>query len=601
MKIGPAPPPAEAASALAVIRPVSYNKISFVVSFAFFCNIASMSMKAYLTENFPWSPSEPSIMDVDTWTSNFTRFESAALALVRPVYDDAFLDVQRRRQTSYVYDGTHHTELRLTQVTLPAAPIPRDRCLVDFVESMAGATYFSDHFQTFLCGIAAANASSATGVCQRTCFFGVYVVPSCLWYLPVPGQPSKLQFLFASRAACFARSYFWAKFFCRVLITFYLVHGLWFRYYAHYPQLCANLATLGHQHRVTHKPVRAAAYEIIVGDPTSILLSDPLVSFFLALDFWASPDVIVTTVIRITQYDDMVRWTTACLYFSRLVWFAYGGLALADALLKRAHWEASVRPVDPTLIAVAVGLVAGPFFGGVAQTSFQRVFLWLLAVAVPSSNEGVIDGAPPTTLMAIAVAQTCVGAAFLLHVLAKRRRCRATFVVPGPKTSLVDSEVMQRRPSSFKGHLGDENPEFATIYFNDVKHVVLMYLVRGLHHIWAIQSDKAHRRTSDPFSRHIQECGGSIYVLHAFYAAYIRHPTMSQRGSDCFVVCYDSHGQVTKRLRLSLLEGLDRQLLSPALAIEARDAGGAVSVIEPDGTTDRFVLHRGAHGCLWCV
>ncbi|RHY37581.1 hypothetical protein DYB38_012446 [Aphanomyces astaci] len=51
--------------------------------------------------------------------------------------------------------------------------------------------------------------------------------------------------------------------------------------------------------------------------------------------------------------------------------------------------------------------------------------------------------------------------------------------------------------------------------------------------------------------------GGSVYALMDKQPMAKRLPLFSLRGSDCFVSCMDGHGNVVKKLRLTLLDCVD--------------------------------------------
>ncbi|KAF0704604.1 Aste57867_7304 [Aphanomyces stellatus] len=657
--------PAQAAASKVVVR---YNKMSVFLTCLTSLNVASMSLKAYLSEDFPWVPDKPSAPDVVTWTSNFTLFEAKALAIVRTFYTDE-ADA-RRLPTGFFHVPKYNFDVRIKDIALPSTPLSRDACASHFIETLPGASYMGDHLQSLLCALSASNATIESGACQRTLFFGVYVLPTCVSY--VPQSASTGQLLLVSWMSSYSRWYSWAKFLWRVSLTVYLVVLLHRHYFRHVARLHFNLVHFGHEHHLAAQPaaeppnhnppnnpqprqVAAAAYEIVLGDPTNLILVNPVVCTLLMLDFWASPDIVTIAVVRANQFDDLSTWFLACLYFSRLVWFAYGGLAVASALVKRYHGKVAVQALDATLIAVAVGLFSGPVMGSLAQTSFCRVFVWLLAIAVPSSaGDAINDGAPPVIMIGLSVAWASVGASFVLPLLHRQRRrhapptmagassifrlddtllqndCRVPVdVSTGNSTIILEHTPSQGRvitsadrrsdqgervtgmksqtKSQLRGSLA-ENVEYASLNHNDFKHRYLMRMLRSLGSLWSrVWAIVTHTKQTafDPFHPLVPAVGGSIYALQAAQPAYIRHPTVTQRGTDCLVICYARDGNPLKRLRLSLLGNLDRQGTHPTLAIvdatESRATRCAMSIFHYDAKRDRVTLHRGANGSPWCV
>ncbi|OQS04378.1 hypothetical protein THRCLA_20901 [Thraustotheca clavata] len=72
-------------------------------------------------------------------------------------------------------------------------------------------------------------------------------------------------------------------------------------------------------------------YEIVVGDPTSIIQLNPMVSALFIIDFWMSVDFVSRVLLHIEQL--------AYLYLSRTVWMAYGSLSVVSNLLKKMRRE----------------------------------------------------------------------------------------------------------------------------------------------------------------------------------------------------------------------------------------------------------------------
>ncbi|OQR89879.1 hypothetical protein THRCLA_22623 [Thraustotheca clavata] len=150
----------------------------------------------------------------------------------------------------------------------------------------------------------------------------------------------------------------------RLCLSAYIVCCMWKKYYRHYPHLVNNIRLFG----VRDAP-KVYEFEIVVGDPTSIILLNPVVSALFVIDFWISVDYVSKAFFHIAQLVDLKLFFLACLYLSRTIWFAYGTLGVVSRILKKLHCERYFYGIDPTWTAIAVGMIAGPFT--YAQSRFQ--------------------------------------------------------------------------------------------------------------------------------------------------------------------------------------------------------------------------------------
>ncbi|OQR95603.1 hypothetical protein THRCLA_22104 [Thraustotheca clavata] len=120
---------------------------------------------------------------------------------------------------------------------------------------------------------------------------------------------------------------------------------MWKYYYRHYLNLAKN-----------------------IGDPTSIILSNPVVSALFLVDFWIN--FVSRALFRVEQLVGITEFFIAYIYLSRTLWFAYGSLSVVSNVLKKIHCERYFHEIDPTLTAIVVAMIAGPFTFLQSQTKF---------------------------------------------------------------------------------------------------------------------------------------------------------------------------------------------------------------------------------------
>ncbi|OQR97104.1 hypothetical protein THRCLA_07099 [Thraustotheca clavata] len=150
----------------------------------------------------------------------------------------------------------------------------------------------------------------------------------------------------------------------RLSLSAYIVWCMWNKYYCHYIHLAENLRLFG----IRDTP-KVYEFEIVVGDPTSIIL-------LIQLSLLCLPSISGSLV-------GIKEFLLACMYLSRTLWFAYGFLCVASYLLKKFHPEEGFHGVDPTLTAIAVSILAGPFtFFQTRTEMFVHIYNYLFLMAV---------------------------------------------------------------------------------------------------------------------------------------------------------------------------------------------------------------------------
>ncbi|CAK4577703.1 unnamed protein product [Aphanomyces euteiches] len=274
------------------------------------------------------------------------------------------------------------------------------------------------------------------------------------------------------------------------------------------------------QFGVNDKTLSVHHYEVVVGDPTYMILSDPFVSLVMVVDVWLGVAYAAMATIRAGQVSDLWLLLLGMLYSSRYVWFAYFVMRILSFVAKRQHCEDRFSPLDPTLLAMVAYLYGGPVMSVFDNTRLMAIFhpLWSML------------------LLSMIFAVLPLGASTAVDCL---RRC-----------------------SSGK-NLQDPAPRWnpcASRWYNDVKTRIL----------FAWQHHKFHCPPN--------MCrGGSLYDLYETSPKYRSLPLFSHRAADCFVLCFDHDNKLICQVRLSLLACIDTLEKDPQRAIQLCKAHHATS------------------------
>ncbi|EQC40848.1 hypothetical protein SDRG_01915 [Saprolegnia diclina VS20] len=544
---------------------VKWNKVSLVTSLLMLLNIAAMPMKAYFSEEFPWQSDDGPVPVF----GNLAADDPAYLALMQTLFNRVTL----AGRPSFVYNATLRCDIFRGRLDLRhKRPVPLDDC-VSFYYGTPGLMFYAPSLLDALCPLAATDHRNATwpdemtwqshGGCEVVMLLGVHLSQGCLW-LDVgddlnngtsPPTPGVFTLTYAFQRPKYFK-WLWFKFVYRLGLIAYVVWVTYARYYAHCVALRAILVANGHR---VPRPSPDWSYELLIGDPTALVLSDPIVCTLFFVDIWLSTGVAGVALSRAMQVEDFYYTFLSLLYLSRMVWLAYLALCLLSKVLKRYHKENYFRELDKTLVAIGIFLSFIPFTYVQANTPMVHVYLWL-SWLLPTKD--------PRTQIDV----TLGGGLFTLLI--------ANFPV-------IFGLVSQRFPRRHH-RVATQRTRFASQTFNGFKARVILYLARYC----------------APKQRNVVESGGSIYAALAADACYKQCPTMGLRSVDCFLLC-KRQGIPRHMIRLSLASSLDRNLLNPALAITEDTAKAGTTVfghinsvaLGPQSRT--FTLQRGSVQSAW--
>ncbi|KDO20753.1 hypothetical protein SPRG_13335 [Saprolegnia parasitica CBS 223.65] len=494
-------------------------------------------LKAYLTEPLPWMPrTEPSIGVSPGANETFAAFEARALAF----YTSQYTSSAPSSGVRYVYDATNDVDVlcgrlqHMTEASFSYAPLP-------------GAFFYSKRTRLWVrdASLGTRNASSTALVQPGTLF----------------GRPSSIAVLWidAHDSICFAvqldhgsSTWLYCKLGFRMATTLLILSLLWSTYYVHYRSLAIGLrqfGTCGESERL----------EIIVGDPTCLILQNTWICVLFVVDFWCSLETAGQCIFRIDQTADKWAFALSTLYLSRTVWFGYLVLNLSGYVLRRCGLESRVAQADPTGVAIGVALVVGPLtYYQLRLSAFIDLYHVLYTAFLPPNKAmDYVEHIPPAILYTIVL-----GALPLVYSFAWPALIRLLI----PAASLACGA-------------------FARSSYNDWKHRLLLGLIFGC------GCCRRRHRVPKTFR------GGSIYKLFTTHRHLQRNAAFSFRGSDCYVLSHTPTTTISYRLSLS-----DALLLDHRTDIVFGSTPTATTfgrlIMNPKGTID---VQLGAEQSRWIM
>ncbi|EQC30921.1 hypothetical protein SDRG_11400 [Saprolegnia diclina VS20] len=552
---------------------VHRTRLAFIASVVSFLNLSS-PLAAYVSENFPWTE-RPAL---ETFAS-YEAFSNQTRALNQALYSAATLPTGE----TYVVDTKYDAQVTRALRRMGQPSMSEAECFQDHLLGLPGLIYYSNSHVDLVCAtLRAPNVSSVTdwairGSCFRAqlCSFGVG--HSCLWLVPgdaifnrSTANDSSVTIYFVYTESRDA-SWVWFKFVYRIGATLLVWHRFWRLYYRHVVALETRLETSGHRQKM---PDGAWSYELIVGDPTAMILLDPWVASLYFLDIWLSAGSLAIAIMQVQQNEKIWLMLVSMAYLARTVWFAYWYLCIVSFGLKRYRKEHVFSDVDPTLVAIVVSIY-GPVLtylnGNVALLA--RLYQWIFNCVVPSRDQGQRIEAG----VGASVYTVLIGSLPLLHGLVM------------PHLRPAPAQGSRRRRTTIV-----EGPAYSSFHYNNTKNRVVLQLLQMLRRF--------------PTARSI---GGQVHAAAEKLPRLKRCPTISLRGTDCFVLCY-CNGRLDETLRLSLLSTLQ---LQPSVVIEAPTPSDfTVDVLQPldhsvfvkrqeasGPQIPLLVLQRASTPSVWCL
>ncbi|OQR81565.1 hypothetical protein THRCLA_23344 [Thraustotheca clavata] len=501
---------------------VVFNKRSIFMSMIMFINVAIMPLKAYISEPFPWEPNEH---------LEFLATCSYNLTSCAPVAFDYFKNQSQNMSNAERYARGDSWDI--FRFPLPNLP-PRDSEPSSVLLELPYSIFYTQNQREQACQLVKREINFTEFKSIRAdCFFGIIFDFALIW----TESSDAMYCAFVRQTTSTAWLIF--KWIYRCSLCIYIMITMWRRYYRHYFHLAKNLRLLGIEDAMPTDRI-----EIIMGDPTSIILLNPYVSFVFIVDIWVSIEFVTRAIFRLDQLQDIKLCLLACFYLSRMLWLAYGALILVSYTLKKLHKEKIFDEADPTLTALAVMITTGPI------TNLQsRILIFIdlyYYLFLPfSSDANSIEIALGVVMYALTIVMLPIG----FGLLSKCCRC-------------------------FNGQNTIVTKSYGSFMMNDIKHRFTNYF---------------NLMTFTEPAPTIK--GGTIHQLFARDRKYKRNLGMSQRGADCYLLF--GLGKRYTSVRLSLLSCLDPDNVTSSTT----DTTTAVGRIHFDN--DKVKIVCGAYNSPW--
>ncbi|KAF0702790.1 hypothetical protein AaE_015707 [Aphanomyces astaci] len=539
---------------------VVWNRPMSAFSLIIALNIVSMPLRAYLTEALPWTGKpQPLEWNGTTYAANSTWM---ILQRMQSLYNNDTLPAH----AIIFKDPTNYTTVMRYTTHALARGTPCD----ENVHLLPGAIFYGHGMRKAFCKFVQDNSTSASMAhCQHMRQFGVTITEQCVWIHAQPDEASRVvyQTLYQWEVAWFL----WAKLILRCVLTGYVVWEMRLHYYDHCVALVRALETYGMPDPLS--PLHHI--EVYIGDPTCLILGNPLVSLCFVIDFWMSVTSVGEVMLQLSQLDDLGYFLSGCIYSSRTVWFAYFSMRYSTIPIKWWGVHDWVVPLDPTAIAIGAFLLSGPFVYLNATTPLVWLLYTLWSIGVPEpdmddSTEIIPAVVAMTTIMGFVPVVLVVSIKLSQHLV-------ATLMPP----------VNCRQHSATE--TADPSRRYSSMEFNDFnQRMVLSILQPSCINL-------------------VRSRGGSVYVLYDLSATFQNMPLFRHRSADCFVVGYDATSTPIEHLRLSLLQCVDLSRngrSSISVCGMTHDAAVCILNTKPCLATSPIAtlrIHPGANSSKWLL
>ncbi|KDO21528.1 hypothetical protein SPRG_12491 [Saprolegnia parasitica CBS 223.65] len=506
------------------VTKVSYNKRSVFISGLFALSLILSPMKAYV--------SEP-LLDGSGY------FDAGLPMSPTPAWS-ALVVADHKQQTSAENSNTTYHIITST--------VDASVCSFALVARAPGALFYPADF-----GPQVLQDLCATTPVARAWTMQLVSVPiavSIAWTQPTGPNTTAVSFIHV--LPVYSSGWVLAKLLWRVLLSVYIGWLLWRQYYRHVAHLLENLDL----YPLSDRSKTVERYEVIIGDPTSTIVSSPIVCAGFCLDILASADVSLHATVRVIYAVDARSFLCGAYYLGRHVWFSYAALLAFNRLLRRKRMIHGCVAQSTTVLAVVITVLLSAAANGCLR--------WYPLVGMANSimcalSTAAADGSFYTVEVAPALLVTYFILAMVPVVLGRRApeprpeppelliyHKSISSVLSANSQRQVQLGVVARAPSDRKSPATpvpalaptDDN-SFAKFDFNDWKRRLCLYLCRP------------HKPTDTDFCS-----GGSIYRQFATDPSHQSLATINGRGTDCYVYGYIAAGQLADVTRVSLVSHL---------------------------------------------
>ncbi|KDO17599.1 hypothetical protein SPRG_16856 [Saprolegnia parasitica CBS 223.65] len=231
--------------------------------------------------------------------ASFAALENATLAAYMTTYNDVSALGYQYDDTNSIYVLRRTLDMSTTSTAL--------RCFQEFALGLPGLIYYTAAQLSFLCAFLASDT-------RLSC--ALDIGHSCIWLSQRKGDHPDVYLLSYAYTAVRWNEWLWIKLLYRIVITGLVSQRLYSGYVKHVRDLETILRQHGHCPGLDAHKWR---YELVLGDPTAIVLMDSWVAFALVVDTWLSTNTIGVAILLATQTDDLWVMFLSWVYLSRTV------------------------------------------------------------------------------------------------------------------------------------------------------------------------------------------------------------------------------------------------------------------------------------------
>ncbi|OQR91789.1 hypothetical protein ACHHYP_04369 [Achlya hypogyna] len=535
---------------------VSFNRRSLAICALFVLNLVLTPLVAYIFEPFSWASS-------DSYFGSLPHSPSP------------------RWSATVVVDMQALTPFTATNASFYAMSVPIDdhACSFALLPRVPGVIYlpkdFGPRLLFDLCTNVTLNhiarAWTVTALSRPVSVSVAWSTQSEVVYLHVLPGASEMWVLL--------------KLIWRLVLCMYIGKVLHTRFFRHVYHLYENLDL----YPLSERSKGIKRYEILVGDPTAIVVSDPILCAGFCFDVLASADHTLQAVTRVLHPSSTGNFVLSSIYLSRHVWFSYAALLVLHSVLKRyrvLHWcvaqSTTILAIVVTVLLSAVANIAlrwyplvgvvnslfcifttpvgGDYFNVEASPALLLTYamLWTVPVLLGRRAPEPRPDAPELPMMFRSVTSIMSAGhqqrSIPLDILSLAQAARQPSATPIPALNPNDDHIL------------------AKFAFNDWKQIMWLWLCCP------------RQRNDADFCT-----GGSIYRLFEMDPSHQTLATINHRGTDCYVYSYIAADQLADVARVSLLgrlaiKGARQQR---KIAVQARGMRDSVH-----GNVQRFAVGR---------
>ncbi|RHY23261.1 hypothetical protein DYB36_012164, partial [Aphanomyces astaci] len=325
-------------------------------------------------------------------------------------------------------------------------------------------------------------------------------------------------------------------------------------YYCHVYHLYNNLKTI--PLHVTSPAI--TRYEILVGEPTCVVLSNPWLCLAFVVDICASTEYVGQACLRVCQTENWFYFGLGLLYLGRTVWCAYSTLTILNIVLKRCHRTTWFAPANTTVLAVAATWAGGGIV--TIQKQWPKVLDLYTSLFLPYDVDEDVSKLHHIGHMDIA----------LIMAVYLGTMGNLPFAVAG------GSRVLKKVRSVMMTSRLKQKVSFVSILI------------------------ATNRRRSSGTTSSLRRLRSIEMVVEC--PDYQSQCTISQRGGDCYVLSYDRRDDLVEVTRVTLVSQIDLTVVHRPFRINQLTTNAAVGrfvVAKKSDAIRAATLHRGCSNSPW--